>query len=70
MTFDYPASRIDLFELAGESDGYGGYAMCDGHADRMTPPVGWNLIDSRTALLTLFPVADLAPAAMPAVDVA
>lgn len=70
MTFEYPASRIELFELPDGGDGYGGYAMCGRHADRMTPPIGWDLIDSRATMLTLFPVADIAPAAMPAVDVA
>ena len=70
MTFQYPASHVELFELPDDSDGYGGYALCDRHAERMSPPVGWDLVDYRTAMLTLFPVADVAPAAMSAVDVA
>ncbi len=70
MTFEYSASRIEMFELPDESDGYGGYALCDRHAGRMTAPVGWNLVDSRATMLTLFPVADIASPAMPAVDVA
>lgn len=70
MTFEYPASRIELFELPDSGDAHGGYAMCDLHAGRMSPPVGWEMIDSRATMLTLFPVADIAPAAMPAADVA
>jgi hypothetical protein len=25
-----------------------GYAMCASHADRLTPPLGWTLVDRRT----------------------
>ncbi len=70
MTFQYSESRIELFELPDDGDGYGGYAMCARHTDRMTPPVGWNLVDSRATMLTLFAVADIEPAPIPVVDVA
>ena len=34
--------------------------MCNLHAARLTPPVGWELIDVRVRALTLFPISAVA----------
>jgi len=36
-----------------------GYGLCDRHADRLSPPVGWVLEDRRTPM-RLFSVPDVA----------
>lgn len=59
MIFDYDESHIEIFGLPDDCDGYGGYAMCTGHANRLRPPVGWTLTDSRDMALTLFPLTSL-----------
>lgn len=74
MVFEYSSGRIELFDLTGDIDGYGGYAMCERHAGALTPPVGWTLIDSRPTTMTLFPLGTAEPApvlpAVPDSDVA
>ena len=47
MTFDYGERRMSLEELDADPRDLHGYALCSGHADRMTPPVGWTLTDRR-----------------------
>lgn len=47
-----PANAVGHVDAAGRLDD--GYAMCDAHADRMSPPVGWMLTDRRAAERTLF----------------
>ncbi|NND04318.1 MAG: DUF3499 family protein [Acidimicrobiia bacterium] len=59
MSFDYDARLIEIHNLPDAWDGYGGYAMCTPHANRLRPPVGWNLTDARDMALTLFPLAGL-----------
>lgn len=57
MSFDYERRTVwldDLYEPIGVG---AGWAMCQGHADRLTPPVGWTLLDRRAAERPLF--ADL-----------
>ena len=58
MTFEYSASSISLVDLPPGSDGHGGYAMCERHACRLTPPVGWRLHDNREIAMTLFSLID------------
>lgn len=72
MTFDYELRHIEIVTLREDWDRFGGYAMCDLHADRLRPPVGWDLTDVRDTALTLFPVAGLVGSepASPASDVA
>ena len=57
MTFDYGARRVELRDLAPATSAAPGYAMCNPHAARLTPPVGWELIDVRARALTLFPIS-------------
>lgn len=54
MTFEYATSSIALLDLTDVTDRYGGYAMCERHAGRLTPPVGWQLRDHREVAMTLF----------------
>lgn len=47
MTFDYAEKAVWLEELESDTERGRGYALCTGHADRMTPPLGWTLTDRR-----------------------
>lgn len=47
MTFDYSEKAVWLEELEEDTERGRGYALCTGHADRMTPPLGWTLTDRR-----------------------
>lgn len=54
MSFAYDDRVLwldDLSEAIGPGDGY---PMCQDHAGRITPPVGWTLVDRRTAVPPLF----------------
>lgn len=59
MTFDYELRRVDVFEMPEDCGGYGGYAMCATHANRLRPPVGWSLTDERQTALTLFALSNI-----------
>lgn len=39
------ASRVEIIDLA---DATAGIALCREHARRLTPPVGWELVDRRS----------------------
>ncbi len=60
MTFDYDERHIEIVNIPEAWDGYGGYAMCSPHANRLRPPVGWDLTDARNVALPLFPPAAFA----------
>ena len=48
MSYDYPSRQVwvaDLDELPTPGTAY---PMCEDHADRLTPPVGWMLTDRRS----------------------
>jgi hypothetical protein len=47
FAFDARESLVWLDPLG--SGGRGAGVLCDAHADRMTPPYGWNLLDRRGA---------------------
>ena len=73
MSFDYDGRQIEIINLPEFWDGYGGYAMCMPHANRLRPPVGWDLTDARDMALTLFTLAGFtrtAEVAAPSSDVA
>lgn len=46
MIYSYADRLIWLDDLA-DSDAVG-YRMCGVHADRLSPPLGWTLMDRRT----------------------
>lgn len=47
MAFDYSERAVWLLELHEPPEMGRGYALCTGHADRLTPPIGWTLTDRR-----------------------
>jgi hypothetical protein len=49
-----------LADLTSEVTPGAGYAMCEDHAGRMTPPMGWTLIDRRSADRPLFAALEVA----------
>lgn len=54
MSFAYEDSTVWLDDLVEPVVPGAGYAMCQEHAGRFGPPVGWTLIDRRTAVRPLF----------------
>jgi hypothetical protein len=59
MSFSYGERIVCLDDLV-EGIALGTYAMCDEHAGRLTPPVGWQLVDRRTAPRRLFASLEVA----------
>jgi hypothetical protein len=59
MYFSYPDRTVWLSDLT-EAPPPGAYAMCEDHAGRLTPPVGWALVDKRTAPRPLFASLEVA----------
>ncbi|WKZ83301.1 MAG: DUF3499 family protein [Acidimicrobiia bacterium] len=60
MSFNYDDGTIWLDDLVEPTTPGRGYAMCEDHASRMTPPVGWTLVDRRRALRPLFASLEVA----------
>ena len=48
MSYDYQAQQVWVGELHEPLEPGAAYAMCETHADRLTPPVGWTLTDRRS----------------------
>jgi hypothetical protein len=47
MAFDYATRQVWLGHFTVSVQPGAAYPMCDGHAGRMTPPLGWTLTDGR-----------------------
>lgn len=60
MSFDYDARSVWLDDIVGPVPAGAGWPMCDRHADRLTPPVGWTLIDRRGSEPRLFAALEVA----------
>jgi len=60
MAFSYDQQTVWLADLTSEVTPGAGYAMCEDHAGRMTPPMGWTLIDRRSADRPLFAALEVA----------
>ena len=60
LGFDYGTRQVWLGDLVGELEIGADYALCEGHADRMTAPVGWSLADSRSQTRPMFVIPDVA----------
>lgn len=56
MSFDYPARRMWLADIEGPLEPGAGYLLCAIHSARMSPPIGWTLIDRRSPMARLFTV--------------
>jgi hypothetical protein len=60
MAFNYDDSTIWLDDLRERTIPGAGYAMCEDHAGRLTPPVGWTLVDRRQPVRPLFTAVQVA----------
>jgi len=60
MSYDYNERQIWIEDLEEPIVPGTGYPMCDGHAGRLTPPVGWTLSDLRSAERPLFLTLEVA----------
>lgn len=47
MSFNYGSMEVWLGDIGPGFDRHAMYALCEMHADRMAPPVGWVLYDNR-----------------------
>ena len=60
MSFAYVDQTVWLDDLAEPVELGAAYPMCEEHAGRMSPPVGWTLVDRRTAVRPLFASLEVA----------
>jgi hypothetical protein len=60
MSFSYFDRAVWLDDLTEAVAAGVAYPMCEKHAGRMTPPVGWTLVDRRTAVRPLFASLEVA----------
>ena len=60
MACNYQARTVWLDDLTEPVIPGAGYAMCEEHAGRLTPPVGWTLIDRRRPARPLFASLEVA----------
>jgi Protein of unknown function (DUF3499) len=49
LTYEYGRSHVWLDALSAERDPHG-YDLCAGHAERLSVPLGWHLVDRRRPL--------------------
>ena len=54
MSYHYGDRTVWLDDLTEPVDPGSGYPMCEEHAQRFTPPMGWKLEDRRTPVRPLF----------------
>jgi hypothetical protein len=54
MSFNYDTQTVWLTDLTRPVTPGAEYAMCETHAERLTPPVGWTLVDRRQPVRPLF----------------
>ncbi len=60
MSFFYAESTVWLDDLVEPVVPGVGYALCEDHAERFTPPVGWTLVDRRSEVRPLFAALEVA----------
>ena len=60
MAFAYEAGLIWLEDITSPVVRGAGYALCEAHAGRFTPPVGWTLLDRRGPARPLFASLEVA----------
>jgi hypothetical protein len=56
MSYDYGERLVRLDDLVESVEPGTGYALCAAHADRLSPPMGWTLVDHRTATRLFAPL--------------
>ena len=47
MSFSYGEAAARLDDITGSVERGSAYPLCEDHAERFTPPVGWTLVDRR-----------------------
>jgi len=60
MSFAYKTQAVWLRDLGHGFDRYSDYALCEMHADRLRPPLGWEVTDERGSEHPLFLATDVA----------
>jgi len=60
MSFHYQGRTLWLDDIVEPVAPGRGYAMCEHHAGRMTPPLGWTLVDRRRTIRPLFASLEVA----------
>ena len=60
MSFSYGDASVSLSDLTEPVVRGVSYPMCEEHASRLTPPVGWTLVDRRSAVRPLFASLEVA----------
>ncbi len=60
MGFAYEARIVWLEDITQPVIPGLGYPMCESHADRVTAPVGWSLVDRRRPVRPLFATLEVA----------
>ena len=60
MSYDYTARSVWLDDLDRPVIPGTGYPLCEGHADRFIPPLGWTLQDRRLPDRPLFASLEVA----------
>lgn len=60
MAYDYGDRQIWIEDLTEDTLPGTGYALCESHGTRMTPPVGWLLSDLRSRDRPLFLTLEVA----------
>ena len=58
MVFDYQQRMVWMGDLVEPIVPGSGYALCEVHSSRLTPPVGWTLVDERAPVRRLFASLD------------
>lgn len=59
LTYDHGAAEAYLTDARGDEAMYEGIALCETHAGRFSPPVGWALVDRRHRDITLFALREV-----------
>ena len=59
LTYDHGAAEAYLADARGDEASYEGIALCETHAGRFSPPVGWSLVDRRHRDITLFSLREV-----------
>jgi len=54
MAFNYRERMVWLDDITAPVMVGTQYALCETHAERLTPPVGWTLVDRRRPVRPLF----------------
>lgn len=59
LTYDHGAAEAYLADARGDEQVHEGIALCESHAGRFRPPVGWQLLDRRHRDISLFALREV-----------